>query len=752
MAKRHLAALALSASALTLASASPALADPIFTPLFTSLFAPFLTGSVTIAGQAVATATIAASLASGLLTAAIGIGLNLLLSPNKAPKPENGLSTVQQTTPARIYGYGRWRGAGAMMLAEESGGNFYFVAALVSHRIHRFVGLYLNDDRVELSATSGGPPLPDMPQDGAAMFVSPGDDDRYDARVKLAFRRGLATEVAYSEIVAALPTHWTTNHRGDGTASLALICDKTKPAAFTKTYPYGRCQPSAVMDTALVFDPRDPTQSATNPETWKYSDNPALCILHQRCFNEFGAQRLYAKAIAPVLDTWIEEANRCDDLVLRKGGSTEARFRIGGWSNTESDSKTTLKAMLDACDGWHIVRGDGTEILDIGLYREPEVTITDADILGFELQVGVAGESNANRFNASFTSPDHHYTTQQVSAFDWTEDQVRRGKVSPTTVELPWVQSDGQASRVLKRAVIRAKEKRRGVLHMRLSGLNACYTRRIRVISNSIPGFSNVVVENRKPMISIASGRCSIEVVVSGPEIDDYDPETDQRAVPPVPQRPANIGLPIPTNVDVVVTLIGGAASLAVTFDTPLVTGGGASDYDTSLDYVVRWRLQDAGSGDPGEWTEAPINDVVPTTARTTVTVGVVLAETILEVEVAATSGARRSPFSATETVDTHSTAPSVPAPSGLTATLASGDVTLECTNPNAANFAGVQFWSAATAGDFSTATTVGPVLYGAANGTTTYVYASAPTGRKYYATAINTAGAHSTPAGPVTP
>ena len=42
-------------------------------------------------------------------------------------------------------------------------------------------------------------------------------------------------------------------------------------------------------------------------------------------------------------------------------------------------------------------------------------------------------------------------------SYEWTADQTARGKRNPTTAELTWVQSVGQASRLLKRAMLRAQ-------------------------------------------------------------------------------------------------------------------------------------------------------------------------------------------------------------------------------------------------------------------------------------------------------
>ena len=73
--------------------------------------------------------------------------------------------------------------------------------------------------------------------------------------------------------------------------------------------------------------------------------------------------------------------------------------------------------------------------------------------------------------------------------------------------------------------------------------------------SNTIPRLSGVVIENKKAVIKPKTRTVDIDFILSGPDLDAYDPATDESDPPYIPQRPDTIGLPVPANVTIVGTL-----------------------------------------------------------------------------------------------------------------------------------------------------------------------------------------------------
>lgn len=74
---------------------------------------------------------------------------------------------------------------------------------------------------------------------------------------------------------SAIGSHWTADHLGKNIARLhiRLLWDANK-------FPAGLPLITCMVKGAKVYDPRDEDQSPTDPTTWKWSRNCALCTAH----------------------------------------------------------------------------------------------------------------------------------------------------------------------------------------------------------------------------------------------------------------------------------------------------------------------------------------------------------------------------------------------------------------------------------------------------------------------------------------
>jgi len=714
---------------------APAHADPIITPIVTAIFAAAsIPTAVTIAGMTFSTVAIA----TALITTAIGLALAYAFAPKpKPPVPENGSFPFQQAIPPRIYAYGRCRIGGATMLLEASDSFLFHITALTGHRISAFNQFYLNDDPVTIAADS---------------TVAAGSDGRYESgSVKLTGRLGNVPETAFS--CPGLEGIWTANHRGDGCATMWMSCDAGSGRDFSKRFPYQRPQPSAVIDAALVYDWRDPSQNLANPSTWSFSRNPALMLAHFLCFNEFGAKMDFNAAISPVIDLWTEAADICDELVPLKAGGTERRYRAGGWTTTEQDNRSTVQTLLNCCDGHFVLRGDGAAILRAGKYKSPEVTLTDDDIAGFVLQSDVTSEDKINFASATYTFPSASYSTVETDPVINTADQaLRPGPPRSARLELPWVQSTGQASRLLRREVFRQNQPLRGKLYLRISALNSVYERNIKISSNALPArLRNAEIENRKANINLAEQVIEIDFIGYGPQIDSYSAASDESTPPTAPDRPVSAGLPRPANVAAVAeqtTDSSGAASIYLNISWDRPTSGGVPR--TDLTYRIRWRVAGIGGGQAGAWSEQDVSSPTISANRLSATTSTIASSTTFEVQVASIgSRGSYSDFSDAVSVSTTPTGTAPTAPSIFTATGGAGSVVLSAVNPSTANFAAVQFYRAVSGGTFVSAAPVGGPIYGLPGGTSTRTDNVAPGAWSYWVVALNAYSVASSPTGP---
>ena len=629
------------------------------------------------------------------------------------------------------------------MLKESVASYLCYVAALAGHYVDGIETLYLNDDEVTIPVSGGN----------LIGNVAGGADGRYAGNtIYIETRQGLATETNYGFISSLLPSYWDATHRGDGQASLGMQCGGVSAQNYVTTYPYGVPAPSLILRGYQLFDPRDATQSATDPTTWKWSQNAALCILHFLCFSEFGFRANYDDAILPFVDQWKQAANDCDDAMPLKSGGTEARYRIGGWTTAEQSRITTLLAMLQCCDGFLSRRGPGYWI-QIGKYYTPSVNLTDDDVVGFIIQTDVSSEDKVNEATAFWSDPDNGYVTVDTAPVVNEADQIARGGAPrKAQLQLTWVQSVGQASRLLRREMYRQGVTVRGTLTLGWSGLNAAYERWIGINSNSIPRLSGVVIENRKAVISARTRTVTIDFILSGPELDLYDAATQESSVPTIPQRPYTVGLPIPTGVSVVPELLTDASgstsvSAVVSWTEPLYNGT-----PWNLNYVVQWRLTNAGGGTPGAWTQQSFSTPTISAGVVTVQTSNLPVGTSLDFEVASVGqGASLSTWSALQTVSTVLANVAPAPPTWTSAAGASGHATLTAVAPASPNFAKAQFYRAAHGAAFATATAIGSPVAGLPNATLTYTDTVAAGTYDYYAESLTSTSVASAPAGPET-
>lgn len=586
---------------------SQVLFDPIFTPLFTALFTP-------IFGAGTALTSFAVGLSTAIATTALTIGLQMLMAP-KPPKPEDGKIPKTQAIPYRWWGVGRTRVAGAYMLWEAKGSRMFAVQAIAGHRIKSVNRYYLHDDEVVINPTTG--------------IVTGLNDGRYGSGyVRIFSRIGLPTETYYDVISSFIPEIWTNAHRGDGQASVGMICASPSQKNFSKRFPYNAPSLSVEADLALCWDFRDPTQSPTDPTTWKWTQNSAVILAWHLCFNEFGEGLDYTKAILPVLDLWVEEADICDENVVLAGGGTEKRYQCNGFDTTENGPKAATNAILASCDGHLVARGDGARILTVGKFRESRCgTIYDADVVGHNVQYDVLFEDEINRLVPKFTYPATDYATSDTDYFEDTDAQLKAGRVLSQEAEYYWVHQWRQARRLAIREWRRQQQKIRGSLDVRLSGINAVYNRWNRLVTpNRLPRLNGKVVENRRSLISLTRGGFSMDIVGHPDNIDDWNPSTDEGQQPPVPPAPNASGLSTPT-----INLVQAVPSS----DTVYIRVVIVDPSDDSLTPTVRYRIADIGGGVPGAWVEQSFADATPASGFVSLNTNVVPSNKTLDVQAA---------------------------------------------------------------------------------------------------------------------
>lgn len=576
-----------------LASTSPlavARRDFIITPIIASAL-------VTTFGISQGLANVIAAI---VFTAAV-TGLQYLLTP-KPPKPADGKAPLTQAIPPIFFGVGRRRVAGAYMLWDvgEVGtyrGYLFAVQAMLGHKAHAFNRLFLNDDIV--SSRDG---------DGIVTGIQDATDDRYlFGAVTLQTRNGLATETAYSNAVSAFATSglWTTNHRGDGTASLMAQLRPGSVKTHQHYFPSGIPRVSAELDMAVMWDFRDNAQDPDDEDTWEFSKNPAVAICWYLCFCKYGPRLDYREVILPVIDRWIEEADICDEAISLAAGGTEPRYETHGFANTQTDPVAILNAMLASCDGHLAQHGDGTWVLTVGKFREELVeTVYDWDIAGSERHMEYLEEDRINRLVPKFCYPDTLYSEAITAYFESLDDQLLDGRVLSRDAAFEWVNSWTQARRLGKREWLRRQEKIHGSFVLRLSGVNAVYARWIRLATpNRVPAMNGKLIENKKVILALSQGGYRMEWI-QHPDpvaIEAWTPATDEGAKPHVPPRPETVDESVPDIQTITVLEENGSV-----FARVVIQNVPSANYGISY----RYRIKNTGAGIAGPYVDI---EAVPT-------------------------------------------------------------------------------------------------------------------------------------------
>lgn len=192
----------------------------------------------------------------------------------------------------RRYIYGQCLVSGPIAYMATSGTNneyLHIIIVLASHECEELGDVYFNDELVPLSGN--------VPSSGSYVGY---------ARVKKFL--GLAAGERDTDLETESGGEWTTAHLGKGIARMHVRLKYS-----TDIFPNGIPTIKCVVKGKKVFDPRDGTQSSSDPTTWKWSANAALCVADFLHDSMMGKGVEWARIRMPDL---IESANICDEDVV----------------------------------------------------------------------------------------------------------------------------------------------------------------------------------------------------------------------------------------------------------------------------------------------------------------------------------------------------------------------------------------------------------------------------------------------------
>jgi hypothetical protein len=486
--------------------------------------------------------SIAISLA---ISVALNVAMTLLFPARRAqqqqkaaPKPADGKLNFKQNVPSLPVVLGRVKKAGDQFFLEERSGAAFSGTVLAGHRIEGYVAHYLHDEEITITGTADSSnvigPLHFYTYYDGGLFVY----------VSMAWRLGLPLETAYPALTSNFPELWTADHRGDGLATVLFAYQTTPESHFANVYPNGKPEHSAVIDGALVYDPRDEEQDPEDPDTWAFSTNLALLRLHHLT-QPYGGRLSLTDDIN--LDDWIAAADVCDETVYNRTAEEESRYHGGLWFRYDSDQIDIGRLIDEAGELVLYEDADGKIGVHRGEMVAPDVRITADDIVAIKYDANKRTATNVLAVRGRFTDPGQVYNTVDAAIYGdpYTGDDTQR----TVTIDNQAVQSHNHMARLQKLKFIRANAARVTItLHYDASG-SAANIRYRRWVTVHYPsrGMDETTVEILgRPKLSLLNLTYTFDGIIVPADLYAFDAATEEGAPSGSTEEPVSLGIPVP--------------------------------------------------------------------------------------------------------------------------------------------------------------------------------------------------------------
>ncbi|MEL4300930.1 hypothetical protein ACE02Z_04885 [Shewanella xiamenensis] len=319
--------------------------------------------------------------------------------------------------------YGRAMVSGPLVFAEETGTDnayLHLVIPLAGHRCDGIEKIYFGDDVAWANGAL------------TAKYASV-------ARIKI----HLGNQTTSDPDLTAECRQWTSAHVGFGVTYLyaRLKFD-------TKVFPNGVPNIKALVRGKQVYDPRKTTHNWSDPVTWEWSDNWALCCLD---YNRFESG-VGAAAHEIDLSYFAAAANDSDQLVEYKTGKFEKRYTCNGTYNTDVSPSSIMEKMLTAGAGMHVYVS-GQYRLYAGVYQGPEVLVlTEDDAAGdIDVRPYTPRAELCNAVRGTFVDPENFYQPTDFPPYESSYYRAQDdGEYIDHDLDLPFTQSVWTAQRLGK--------------------------------------------------------------------------------------------------------------------------------------------------------------------------------------------------------------------------------------------------------------------------------------------------------------
>lgn len=409
--------------------------------------APVIAAALVSAGASATVAAIGAGIATTLLTSALSFGITALFAKKPKIKQSDIPQDFQQTAGGYRFHYGRGLvGAAARIFYGHDGaGTLYKLAVIASDGISSVNNHWLDGEPVSV--------------DEFDMVTNEKYQSKIGSHVKLISTLGADDQAALSDLVAAFPSEWTSDHRARGHALMYAECFYAKGSQLSSMYPKADA-PDFAMDIngREVLDPRD--------DTTAFTENPALQLYDY-------LQTAHGGGFAPsefAEDEVEDAADDNDDSIVLKSGGTEARYRCSLTVDETDDRSVYIAQFLGAMAGSLRTRPDGLIGLRSGKWRTPTVTIEEQDIISIGSSDADDSRTSYSKRVSTFIDPTARFTETTTSPMVNSTLLARIGDTTEKGDRLQ-VPSGTQCARLDKIATAFDNPERKATLVLKFIGL-----------------------------------------------------------------------------------------------------------------------------------------------------------------------------------------------------------------------------------------------------------------------------------------
>ena len=674
-----------------------------------------VTSALVAAGLSATAAAIGAYVLVTAATIGFSAGANALINavfgPSR-PAPSDGQIVSKESIGSRKRHYGIVHTSGQETFKESRDGILAQVLTLGTGQENEVIEHRIHNKPVTLDA--GG-------------FVT---QTSFHGAVSIHTRSGSDDQLAIGEVTTVFP-EWTADHRQRGCAHTAILSRPVDAEDFSEVYNSREPAYTQVRKAVGVYDPRkddtaligtdeagEPVYGVgavrlADPTTWPWSDNWALVtadyFAHPDGFGAGFDQVNWANIAG--------EADVCDQTLTTASAETIARWRLwASYSLAREKRADILASMLKCGDGFAWQDAEGKFNLMCGRWVEPDLVITDDQIMSLSAAQGPDGYQSIRAVKVLYTEAAADYREQESATIGSLETD---DDGEPQQVEAFYAPHHNQAARIGKLVLAELSPDRwRVKAVLNLLGLDTLGRRFARLDSAKL-GLS-FWVKLGAPRLDLTNLRVEISMTQVEPGDWDFDAETEE-GTPPV----ADGGAGRTPSIESIANLTLSAVPIGFG-ETSGVAIAAAWDPPTRAGLLFEAEFRETGSE-----TWLPM-----TTDRTGgfhyAQSGPVTSGTEYEVRVRATSIAGRpGAWSGIETITPVAQA-TLEAPTSLSAIGDTGKADISFGMPNGSAVDHVKLYGAGT-DDFGSATQVGSDINAAPGSLVTVEETGLSAGTRYY-------------------